>query len=71
MDRLVRFWLSRRVFYDNPMFPLRFVRVDGQEGEGMDKMGLYELHLSVCLQEMRKNQALKGSFPRRIPDYSQ
>ena len=68
MDRLVRFWLSRRVFYDNPMFPLRFVRVDGQErGRVWTKWGCTSCTFQFAFKRCAKTKLSKAHFRDVFP----
>lgn len=71
MDRLVRFWLSRRVFYDNPMFPLRFVRVGGRErGRVWTKWGSTSCTFPFAFKRCAKTELPMAHFRDVFPTIS-
>ena len=68
MDRLVRFRLSRRVFYDNPMFPLWFVRVGGRErGRVWTKWGSTHCTSPFTFKRCAKTELSKAHFRDVFP----
>ena len=72
MDRLVRFRLSRRVFYDNPMFPLRFVRVGGRErGRVWTKWGGTRCTSPFAFKRCAKTELSKAHFCDVFPIFRQ
>ena len=68
IDRLVRFRLSRRVFYDNPMFPLRFVCVGGRErGRVWTKWGNTRGTSPFAFKRCEKTELSKAHFRDIFP----
>lgn len=72
MDRLVRFRLSRRVFYDNHMFPLQFVRVGGRErGRVWTKWGSTRCTSPFTFKRYAKTELSKAHFRDVFPTIRQ